>query len=77
VPAIQAQLAKALFNKACTLAMERRVVACIATLDQWAERRGGIDCDAITNDSDYDTIRTRPMFVKYLKSKGCLGQCAE
>ena len=73
LPALQEQVAGAMFNKACTFAGRKKVGDCIAALEQWAGTGGRFDCEAVANDSDFDAIRMRLQFVKYLKSKGCSG----
>ena len=71
VAALQEQVANALFNRGCELAKLHRAEDCIIMLDQWADKSGRFDCAMIANDSDFDAIRTDPVFVTYLKSKGC------
>ena len=73
LPALQEEVARAIFNKACAFAGCKNVSDCIAALEQWAEKSGSFDCDAVANDSDFNAIRKRPQFVKYLKTKGCSG----
>ncbi len=70
-PGLQEQVANALFNKACALAMLENVAACIETLTLWGEKRGGIDCDAIRNDDEFDKVRERPAFKAFLAKHGC------
>lgn len=71
-PALQEQVAKALFNKACALASVGKTDACIDALTSWGVRRGGVDCEIIKADSDFDKIRDRKAFKAFLAAHGCV-----
>ena len=68
---LQEQVAMAQYNKGCVFARQGRVYACIEALNHWAEIRGGFACEMIANDRDFDSIRAKPKFAKYLEDKGC------
>jgi tetratricopeptide (TPR) repeat protein len=69
-PALQKDVANALFNKACSYALTKDEQRCIETLELWAERRGGMDMEAIKNEPDFDGIRNREAFKAFLTKHG-------
>jgi len=69
---VQTQVTRAAFNKACALAIQGRVLLSIAALEQWIERRGGVDCTMIAKERAFDAIRARPAFAKFMTGKGCV-----
>ncbi len=70
-PALQVGVAKALFNKACAYALQGTVTKTIEALNAHAERLGHLDCEKIANDSDFDNVRDRPSFQKFLRDHDC------
>jgi tetratricopeptide (TPR) repeat protein len=70
-PAIKEHLFNAIFNKACALAAMGKGNECIKALTLWTERRGGVDCEAIKSESDFDKVRNRKAFKAYLAAHGC------
>lgn len=70
---LREKVAKAFFWKACGLAFLKQVKACITTLEAWAEKCGGLDCEAIAEQGVFfKYIRDDPDFAAYLASKGCV-----
>jgi tetratricopeptide (TPR) repeat protein len=70
---LREQVAKGLFWKACELANLKQLKSCIATLDAWAEKRGGFDCDAVAEKAVFFShIQDDPEFAAYLARKGCV-----
>ncbi|MCK0127432.1 tetratricopeptide repeat protein [Erythrobacter sp. F6033] len=70
-PAPLEHVAMALFNKACAFALQDKVTATIEALTHWRDHSGSLDCEKIANDTDFDKIRDRPTFRKFLKDNGC------
>jgi tetratricopeptide (TPR) repeat protein len=70
-PKMQERCAYALFNKGCALAQLGELQACVDALETWAEKRGGIDCDAIRNEPDFDPIRDDAIFTAFMVRHGC------
>ena len=70
---LREEVADAFFWKACELAGLKMVKPCIATLDAWAEKRGGFNCEAIAAENVFfEDIQDDPEFAAYLASKGCV-----
>lgn len=70
--ALQEPVAIALFNKACTFALKGKTEACTEALTLWSARRGGVDCEKIKSDADFDKIRNRKAFKAFLAAHGCV-----
>ena len=68
--ALQERVAMSLFNKARSYALTNDVQRCIETLELWAERRGGLNMEAIKNYQDFDGIRNRKAFKAFLAKHG-------
>jgi tetratricopeptide (TPR) repeat protein len=73
-PALLVLVAKARFNKACTHSQRKDVQACVDALELWAERRGGMDCEAIRNEAEFDAVRDDETFKAFLTRHGCAGK---
>ncbi len=61
----------ALFNRASLLAKMNKVTEAVVALARYREFAGSLDCEKIRESSDFDTIRHRPTFRKFLKDNGC------
>lgn len=61
----------AYFNLACAYGLDGKVKDAIASLKNWADSLGTFDCKKVAEDADFDKIRTRTMFKKFLKEQGC------
>src|ERR1051325_8640747 len=71
-PALQEQVARALYNKACTFALADDVTATVATLRQWCGHVGSFDCEKVAKDKDFNAIRNDARFVALLAEMGCV-----
>lgn len=74
---IRKEVIKSLFNMACLRARLGKVKASIEFLERWKEKRGSFDCEAIAADKDFDGIRGKPTFRRYLRNQGCTTQRIE
>jgi tetratricopeptide (TPR) repeat protein len=70
-PSVQKWVTYAAYSKACSLALMNKVTATIDALEDWKARTGTFDCDTIENDPDFDEIRDRPAFARYMRKQGC------
>ncbi|MEQ8411337.1 MAG: hypothetical protein RIB52_07265 [Erythrobacter sp.] len=68
---VRKQVTDALFNLACVHALKGRVADTIDALKRLAAQQGFLDCDRIKNDPDFDLVRDRATFKRYLVSQGC------
>lgn len=65
------QVAKALFNTACWMAKDGNAAKAVETLRAWGDSNGAFDCAMVAADSDFDRVRTDPLFVALLRENGC------
>jgi tetratricopeptide (TPR) repeat protein len=70
-PEFRTLIVKARFGIARVLARQAKVKACIETLNRWKVDAGTFDCQAIADHKDFNAIRGRPFFVRYLRQQGC------
>ncbi|MEL6529136.1 MAG: tetratricopeptide repeat protein [Pseudomonadota bacterium] len=71
LPGVNERIEAAIFNRACSNALLGRVRDTISSLQEWHAHQGFFDCSDILNDSDFDRVRDRPTFRKYLEKNGC------
>ena len=62
---------RAYFDLACGHALKRQVAKSIDALRQLRLRTGLLDCEAINADDDFNAVRDRPTFRRFLTENGC------
>lgn len=68
---LKAEVADALLFKARLAGKMGKVRDSISALDRWQAFSGKFDCDKVVHDSDFNPIRGRASFVRYLQRHGC------
>ena len=68
---IQLRIRDAIYNKACAYSLMKKVSKSIEMLEKWREKEGGFDCEKVRKDTDFNSVRNRPEFIRYLRKQGC------
>jgi tetratricopeptide (TPR) repeat protein len=64
------KVAACLYDRACAYALQGRVREAVASLRRLASAQGTLDLDTIMKDRDFDLIRERPTFKRFLAEAG-------
>lgn len=70
-PQVREWVTMARWNKALMFASQAKIRDTIEALDEWERDAGRFDCALVAESDDFDSIRNSPVFVRYLKRKGC------